>query len=102
MPMQTNGKIIVALMNDKVSRRFIFKWQKPLLAGSKSLEDDSRIDRPKNVRWHNLAESLMDAYINKGTAQHQKMQMMSDIFKQFCCFAVCVYTWFSYYVGDIF
>ena len=64
-------------MNYKVSRRLIFKWHKPLLEGRESLEDDPRIDRPGNVRWHNLAESLMDAHKNKGAAQHQEMEMTS-------------------------
>ena len=49
-PTQTNGKMIAAHMNYKVSRRLIFKWHKPVLEGRESLEDDSRIDRPGNVR----------------------------------------------------
>ena len=70
-------------MNYKVSRRLIFKWQKPFLEDRVSIEDDSRIDRPVNVRWHNLDESLMNARINKGAAQHPEVEITSDVLKQF-------------------
>ena len=32
------------------------------------------------MKWHNFAESQMSAYINKGTAQHQEAERMSDTF----------------------
>ena len=31
-----------------------------------------------NMKWHNFAESLMDVCINKGVAQHQEAERMSD------------------------
>ena len=34
-----------------------------------------------NVKWHNLAESLMGACINKGVAQYQEMERTSDVFQ---------------------
>ena len=46
---QTNGKIMAAHINYKVSRRLIFKWHKRFREGRERLEDDSRIDRPFNV-----------------------------------------------------
>ena len=78
-PTQTYGRMTGANMNYKVSRRLIFKWHK---YGRKSLEVDSSSGRPVNVKLHNLAESLMDACINKGTVQHQGMEMTSNVFKQ--------------------
>ena len=81
---QTNGKITAADMNYKLSRRLIFKCQKRFREGRESLKNDSRRGRrPVNVRRHNLAGFLMDACINKGPAQHQEMEMMLNIFKQF-------------------
>ena len=55
MPTQTN-----ACMNYKVSRKLIFKRHERFREGRESPKDDSRSDRPVNVRWHNLSESLMD------------------------------------------
>ena len=66
MPTQTNVEMTAAHMNNKVSKILIFKWHERFREGRESLKDDSRNDRPVGVRWHNLAESLMDAYINKG------------------------------------
>ena len=40
------------------------------------VEDDFHSDRPVNVKWHNLAESLMDAYINKGNNRKWKWRRM--------------------------
>ena len=34
-----------------------------------------------NTKWHKFAESLMDACINKGAAQHQEAERMSDTFR---------------------
>ena len=34
----------------------------------------------ENMNWHNFAQSLMDASINKGAAQHQEAERMSDTF----------------------
>ena len=33
-----------------------------------------------NMKWHYFAEFLMDACINKGAAQHQEAERMSDTF----------------------
>ena len=79
---QTYGKMTAANMNYKVSRRLIFKWHKHFQDGRESLEDDSRSGRPVHVKLHNLTVSLMDAYIDKGTVQHQKMELTSNVFKQ--------------------
>ena len=81
-PTQTYGKMTAANTNYKVSRRLIFKWHKRFQDGRESLDDDSRSGRPVHVKLHNLAEFLMDAYINKGTVQHQEMKMTSNVFKQ--------------------
>ena len=80
--MQTNAEMTAAHMNYRVSKKLIFKWQGRLREGKESLNDDSRNGRPVYVRWHNLAESLMDAHINKGAVQHQGAQMTLDVFKR--------------------
>ena len=64
MPTQTNVKITAARMNYRVSRQLIYKWHERLREGGESVKDDSRSGRLVNVRWHNLAESLMEACIN--------------------------------------
>ena len=70
-------------MNYKVSRKLIFKCHKRFRGDRESLKDDPRSGRPIYVKWHNLAESLMDACINKDTVQqHQGMEMTPDVFKQ--------------------
>ena len=76
------GKVTTANMNYKVSRRLIFKWHKRFRDGRESGEDDSRSGRPVKVKLHNLAESLTDPCINKGTVQYQEMEMTSNVFKQ--------------------
>ena len=53
-------------MNYKVYSSFIFKWHKRFREGREHLEH-------ANVRWHNLAEPLMDTCMNKGAEQHQEM-----------------------------
>ena len=62
---QTNVKMTAAHTNYKVSRKLIFKWHVRFRENIESLKDDSSSGRPVNVRWHNLAESLMDACILK-------------------------------------
>ena len=81
--MQANDKLAAARMSDKESRKLIFKWHKHFWEGRESLEEDSHSVQPINMRWHNLAEFLMDAYINKGAAQYQETEMMLDVFRQF-------------------
>ena len=81
-PNQTYGKMTAANMNYTVGRRLNLKWHKCFRDGRESLEDDSRSGRPINVKLHNMAESLMDACINKGTFQHQEMEITSNVFKQ--------------------
>ena len=82
-PTKTYGNMTAAKMNYKMSRRLIFKWHKRFRDGSESLEDDSRSGRPVNVKLHNLAESLMDACINKGTVQYQEMEITSNFSNSF-------------------
>ena len=67
--MQTNVEMTAAHMSYKVSQKLIFKWQGR--EGRESLNDYSRNGPPVNVRLPNLAESLMDAHINKGAVEHQ-------------------------------
>ena len=62
MPMQKNVKITAAHMNYKVSRKLIFKCHKCFRGDRESLKADFHSVRPVNLKWHNLAESLMDAY----------------------------------------
>ena len=80
--MQTDGKMTAANVNYKMNRRLIFKWHERFQNGRESLEDDSRSGRTVNLKWHNLAQSLMDACIKKGTIRCQEMGMTSNIFKQ--------------------
>ena len=58
-PTQTNDKITAAHMNYKVSWRLLFKPHKHLREGRESLDDDFCDRLLVNVKWHNLAESLM-------------------------------------------
>ena len=81
MPTQMTVEMTAARMNYWVSKKLIFKWQGRLQEDSESLNDDSRNGRD-NVRWHNLAESLMDAHINRGAVQHQGAQMTLYVFNQ--------------------
>ena len=39
-----------------------------------------------NVKRHHLAESLMDACINKGAAQHQEAERLLDVLNRFDIF----------------
>ena len=80
--MQMNVKMTAAHMNYKVSKKLIFKWHEHFEEGWENVKDDSRIGRLVNMRWHNLAESLMDACINKGAVQRQGAQRTSDVFRQ--------------------
>ena len=48
-PTLAYGKMTAANMNYKV-RRLIFKWHKRFRDNRESLEDDSRSDRPVNVK----------------------------------------------------
>ena len=61
MPTQTNVKMTSAHMNYRVSRKLIFKWYERFREDRESLKNNSRSSRPVNVRWHNLAKSLMFA-----------------------------------------
>ena len=75
-------------MNYKVSRQLIFKLHKRFQESRESLEDDRRSYRPVNMRWCNLAESLMDACINKGAGKHHEMEITSDVFRQLCLMSI--------------
>ena len=50
MPTQTNVKITAAHMNYEVSRKLIFKCYKRFREDRESLKDDSRSDRPVNLK----------------------------------------------------
>ena len=49
-PALAYGKMTAANINYKVSRRLIFKWHKCFPDDRESLEDDSRSDRPVNMK----------------------------------------------------
>ena len=57
--------------------------------GRESLEDDSRSGRGVNVKWHNLAESLIDACMGhyqkmkksrKAKIRKKNIQFFSNVF----------------------
>ena len=71
-----------ANLNYKVGRRLIVKWHKRFRDGRESLQADSGSGRPVNAKLHNLAESLMDACINKGSVQYQEIEMNVKYFQK--------------------
>ena len=66
MPTQTNVKITAAHMNYEVSRKLIFKCYKRFREDRESLKEDSRSDRPVNLKWQDMAESLNGGLYKQG------------------------------------